>query len=431
MRPFLAISFVLAFVVASRVDAQTAPLSGAASPQTARQALIEMFFGDAPDHLEKHLPDVTRRTVEKFKGGNGQNVPGIFSMLSAQSKAGKEKLQTFDTGPKLFTVEGAGGLNFEKTYATVERDEMVGDEDQIEVALHVVRNGKEEPLLSRILHFLFSMKMESGVWCLNEVSATARFPIGDPVFLREVEGYQLRQNEQTAQWSVRAVVNAEKSYQTVEGEFACTLSALGNNSKRAGASRPHPYLYDSQLAGGKKNGYRFDISACDATHYRILAEPEAPDTGQRAFCSDESGTLRASADGRGATCLASGEVIEDKPPFGATTQAIPPNNSASGTALPSRIRVSQGVAEGLIVSKVQPVYPPIAQQSRIQGKVVLKAVINETGDVVTLESISGHPMLVPAAMEAVKQWKYKPYLLNGKAVNVETQVTVNFALADE
>jgi protein TonB len=61
----------------------------------------------------------------------------------------------------------------------------------------------------------------------------------------------------------------------------------------------------------------------------------------------------------------------------------------------------------------------------------LKALINQIGDVESLSLISGHPLLVPAAMDAVKQWKYRPYLLNGKAVNVETQIAVNFALSGQ
>jgi protein TonB len=80
---------------------------------------------------------------------------------------------------------------------------------------------------------------------------------------------------------------------------------------------------------------------------------------------------------------------------------------------------------------VPPIYPPLARQARIQGTVVLKAKINQTGDVVSLELVSGHPMLAPAAIEAVKQWKYLPYILNGNAVDVETQVRVNFTLSEQ
>lgn len=98
-------------------------------------------------------------------------------------------------------------------------------------------------------------------------------------------------------------------------------------------------------------------------------------------------------------------------------------------ATPQRIRVSQGVVSGLKVRDVKPNYPPLARQARIQGTVVLHAVISKDGSIENLTLISGHPMLAPAAIDAVKQWKYKPYLLNGEPVEVDTEVQVNFTLA--
>ena len=98
-------------------------------------------------------------------------------------------------------------------------------------------------------------------------------------------------------------------------------------------------------------------------------------------------------------------------------------------ATPQRVRVSQGVSAGLLVRRVNPTYPPLARQARIQGQVILRAVISKDGSIQNLRLISGHPMLAPAAIEAVKQWKYKPYILNGEPVEVETQITVNFTLA--
>lgn len=98
-------------------------------------------------------------------------------------------------------------------------------------------------------------------------------------------------------------------------------------------------------------------------------------------------------------------------------------------ATPQRVRVSQGVVQGLKVRDAKPTYPPLARQARIQGVVILQALISKTGDIENLQLISGHPMLAPAAIEAVKQWKYKPYLLNGEPVEVETQVQVNFTLS--
>jgi periplasmic protein TonB len=98
-------------------------------------------------------------------------------------------------------------------------------------------------------------------------------------------------------------------------------------------------------------------------------------------------------------------------------------------ATPQRVRVSQGVTQGLLIKRIQPAYPPLARQARIQGTVLLQAEISKTGDIQNLRLISGHPMLAPAAIEAVKQWKYRPYILNGEPVDVETQITVNFTLS--
>jgi protein TonB len=94
-----------------------------------------------------------------------------------------------------------------------------------------------------------------------------------------------------------------------------------------------------------------------------------------------------------------------------------------------RIRVSQGVTQGLLVRKVQPPYPTIAQAARITGVVLLKAIIAKDGTIKELQAISGPPLLIPAAIDAVKQWRYRPYLLNGEAVEVETSVTVTFQLS--
>jgi periplasmic protein TonB len=98
-------------------------------------------------------------------------------------------------------------------------------------------------------------------------------------------------------------------------------------------------------------------------------------------------------------------------------------------ATPQRVRVSSGVTSGLLVRRVPPAYPPLARQARIQGTVILQAEISKEGNITNLQLISGHPMLAPAAIEAVKQWKYRPYLLNGEPVEVETQIQVNFTLS--
>lgn len=95
---------------------------------------------------------------------------------------------------------------------------------------------------------------------------------------------------------------------------------------------------------------------------------------------------------------------------------------------PPPVRVSH-MSEGDLIHKVLPTYPPLARSARIQGQVVLQAVISKQGVIENLRVLAGHPMLVPAAIEAVRQWRYRPYVLNNEPVEVETQITVNFSLA--
>jgi periplasmic protein TonB len=96
---------------------------------------------------------------------------------------------------------------------------------------------------------------------------------------------------------------------------------------------------------------------------------------------------------------------------------------------PKRIRVSQGVTRGMLTLRIEPTYPPLARQARVQGDVVLKAIVSKEGNITELELISGHPMLAPAAIAAVKQWHYRPFLLNGEPIEVETVVTVIFRIS--
>jgi protein TonB len=91
-------------------------------------------------------------------------------------------------------------------------------------------------------------------------------------------------------------------------------------------------------------------------------------------------------------------------------------------------RVSR-MMEGNLMYRVQPQYPPLARQARVQGIVVLRAMISREGKIEHLQAISGHPMLVQSAIDAVLQWRYRPYYLNNEPVEVETQVTVNFTLS--
>jgi protein TonB len=95
---------------------------------------------------------------------------------------------------------------------------------------------------------------------------------------------------------------------------------------------------------------------------------------------------------------------------------------------PTSVRLSGGVTEGLLIQKTKPLYPKIAIMARQQGSVILQATIGRDGSIENLHAISGPSLLIQSAIDAVKQWRYRPYLLDNQPVEVETQITVNFNL---
>ncbi len=92
------------------------------------------------------------------------------------------------------------------------------------------------------------------------------------------------------------------------------------------------------------------------------------------------------------------------------------------------LTISQGVSQGLLLKKVQPAYPPTALRMRIEGPVKLMATVGKTGNVTEVKVVSGDQLLIQSAVDAVKQWKYKPYLLNGNPVEIQTEISINFKL---
>lgn len=106
--------------------------------------------------------------------------------------------------------------------------------------------------------------------------------------------------------------------------------------------------------------------------------------------------------------------------------SVTPTNFELPKPAPGTIRISQGVSQGLLIKKVQPVYPAIARQVHRHGSVQLLATIDKFGDIAKVQVLTGDAMLSRSAVDAVKQWKYRPYLLNGSPVEIETQITVVF-----
>jgi hypothetical protein len=304
---------------------------GQPAPQTARQALLEMFFSKTPGTFEKHLPQATRAALPK--AGTSPSFLGGFSMLTGQMAARGQQLQTFEAGPTLVMIEDPQAHS--KFEITVERDDLRGDEDQIDLSFHGTKNGETQTAGAKV-GLTFTMKQETGIWRLNEISVTLGVQLTDPEFLKAMttklspgisepaSGHatfiapnvaMTAANESAAVAAIRTLNTAEISYAATfpAHGFTCTLSDLGGMGSGGGMTERQAMLIDPRLASGKKNGYAFSLTGCDgppATKYSITAEPANPGAGTRAFCSDESAVIRFSADGKSSSCLNAGIPLQ-------------------------------------------------------------------------------------------------------------------------
>ena len=124
-----------------------------------------------------------------------------------------------------------------------------------------------------------------------------------------------------------------------------------------------------------------------------------------------------------------GSILSNIPTAAPPPPPPPVKQEAPKPVVPQRIRVGGNVQAAKLRNQPKPVYPPLAKQARIQGTVRLNAIIAKDGSISNLQVVSGHPLLIPSAMEAVKQWVYQPTLLNGEPVEVVTVIDVNFTLS--
>jgi protein TonB len=156
---------------------------------------------------------------------------------------------------------------------------------------------------------------------------------------------------------------------------------------------------------------------------RIIAPGRIPATIVRGDDSSQTGPTITDVFGSNGGPY-TGHGIGMNLPFSGTQPVIPAKPNATIT----REFKTSKMLQGMLIHRVEPVYPQLARTARIQGSVVLEAVISKEGTMKDLRLISGHPLLVQSALQAVSQWQYKPYILNGDAIEVETQITVNFML---
>lgn len=312
--------------------------SAQATPQTARQALLEMFFSKTPGTFEKHLPQATRAALRKAEPASGASMLAGFSAITTQLSARGQQLQTFEAGPTLLLIEDP--LAHSKFEITVERDDLRGDEDEIELAFHGSKNGETQTAGAKF-RLTLTMKQEAGSWRLNGISAAVGVSLSDPDFLKamtknmkpamtgvgtavpsssapqvmNLAAASIAANEAAAVAAVRMLNTSEITYAAsfpADG-FTCTLSDLGGMGSGNGVSEHQAMLIDLRLASGRKVGYVFALSGCNGTpssRFSVTAVPADPTSGTRAFCSDESAAIRFSTDGKAESCLSIGRPLQ-------------------------------------------------------------------------------------------------------------------------
>ena len=359
MRKAAAIFFSL-ILSAAALSAQT---TAAHSTQTARQALYEMFFGKQSGTFLKHLPAITRATLEISGALAGLQQ---YSLLASQFHTQGSTLQTFETGPVLLTTTDA--KTGQKSEFVVDSDTPVGDLDQIQLSIHTYKDGQPQrtPFMPV---FLVTMKLESGVWTLNEIGISVKLSLADPDLLKSISDGMKRatappqiamqgaQSQSHIQWQpqktptqppvqmqwqtqnqmpgmpsespvqsartfapdttaladLRKILAAETTYAATYPNvgFTCALSDL-DGFGAAESSEHQAMLISSGLAGGKQHGYAFSLSQCagaPAKAFHLTATPIGEAFGRRAFCADQSGAVHSSADGNPATCQTSGTPV--------------------------------------------------------------------------------------------------------------------------
>jgi hypothetical protein len=311
--------------------AQSAPQL--AVPQTARQALMEMFFSKEPGTLFKHLPAATRATLEQSGAMTSLNQ---YSALAGQMHTRGATFQTFETGSVMFSSEDP--KTGQKVEAVVDQDSLQGDLDDIELSFHTYKDKQPQrtPFMPRMV---FAMKMESGLWTLNTISITINLPLADPDLLKsfangmkahatmaaatspqmqpQIQGQTPTHtfgSDANALAAVRTIVAAEATYAATYPAvgYTCTLSDL-DGFGAAEANEHQAMLISSGLASGKHQGYSFSLWGCTRAQpspsFRLTAAPIGESYGRRLFCVDQSGVIHSSDDGSVANCLNHGTPV--------------------------------------------------------------------------------------------------------------------------
>jgi TonB family protein len=197
----------------------------------------------------------------------------------------------------------------------------------------------------------------------------------------------------------------------------------GQPEPKAAAASSGTSATGNQALGASSQGAL--ASASSAPHMAAITEPDAKKTSAAPLLVKPSMTKVVKAQPEDGTAVAPSPLAVASPSSTDLGNLVSTTSNAPKPAL-ARIRVSQGVSQGLVIKRVQPKYPLNALAAHIQGAVQIEATVDKDGNVVNPKVLSGDQTLAAAAIEAVRQWRYKPYYLDGAPVEIQTQITVNF-----
>lgn len=278
-------------------------------PQTARQAVLEMLLGKAPNAFQKHLPE---NALDIF-GKTDNGLLGMFSqqisMIQRQALNENKQLETFDVGPYLLVSETSQGNHRVRTEIAVDRDDLSGDEDQIELSLNVYKDGVIDRM-PVVPNLILEMKEEKDIWRLNQLTLAIHVPLSDPEYVKGIAEDMRKTRQRMAEFgamtSLHTMKALEVAHQKKNSAYTCNLVELGKGWE-ASADRPG---YGGEGRDAKKD-YAFKIADCSSSSFHITAEPVKNGPARRALCIDEAGAMRFANDGKGSSCISSGRSVEE------------------------------------------------------------------------------------------------------------------------
>jgi hypothetical protein len=301
-------AFLLAvFAASSPLQAQTIPPDP--PPQSARQALIEMFIGKGENDFSKHLPADARQALIRKGETPETNMILRLATFGHQLAESGGHVETFETGPTILRSEQNDDR--EKIEVNVEHDSLMGEDDEIELSIQSYKDGQLEslPVVPRLI---FTFRQEEKIWRLTEITAAVHAPLTDPDYLKGLRKQQDEANEAQAQMRLNMIAGAEAGYMAKHPDlgYSCSLSAVFAQDAQPGENGPGSI--DPGQGASDWNGYTFALTGCSgnpAAKYRVTAVPDDTDAGMKTFCIDQSGMVKFVVNEKPSTCFSSGKTV--------------------------------------------------------------------------------------------------------------------------